>query len=256
MKLMTIGTCYLFFTFAFSSTGLSQSTTSNMVLIPAGDFIMGKNTGGESSCSPAHQVSLNSFYMDTCEVSNRQYLEFCKASNYKLPAFWNTELFRSGEAFPSHPVVGISHQDAKAYAEWAGKRLPTEAEWEYAARGGLVKKDYPNGNKWTKQPVKHQPGQWLNQIEAVGQTKPNGYGLYDMAGNVWEWTSDNFDLDYFKHSPKDNPTGPDRGCGKVIKGGGWYSGAMCKKVYGKKGLPSNWCDFALGFRCVKSADKP
>ncbi|MBS2099330.1 formylglycine-generating enzyme family protein [Carboxylicivirga linearis] len=233
----------------------SQSViTDNMVLIPAGEFVMGKDMESQPPFSPAHKVKVNAFYMDTCEVTNRQYLQFCKETNTALPEFWNTELFRCGDAFLDYPVVGVNWFSAMKYAEWAGKRLPTEAEWEYAARGGLIDKDYPNGNNWNKEKASQEEGAWENLIEPVGQYESNGYGLYDMGGNVWEWVADRYSDTYYAEEIYDNPQGPDKGSNRVIRGGSWHSGKMCKRVYYRKGLISNWSDFAVGFRCVKDVN--
>jgi len=133
---------------AISFSSLSQDIPQRMVYIQGGEFIMGKDSETGSSSSPAHEVKVSSFYIDICEVSNREYLEFCIESGQRLPEFWNTEIFRSGEQFMDYPVVGVSYGDAVKYAEWIGKRLPTEAEWEYAARGGLEGVDYPYGNEY------------------------------------------------------------------------------------------------------------
>ena len=223
---------------------------SFMVLIPGGEFIMGKDSDKGNDFSPSHKVKLNPFYIDKHEVTNREYLRFCIETKHRLPEFWNTEIFRSGESFLDYPVIGISWYDALEFAKWAGKRLPTEAEWEFAARGSLKDKEFPNGNKWTKEnPVQDKNG-WKNFIEPVCSEEPNGYDLYDMASNVWEWTADGYTEDYYSISPYENPKGPQKKTNKVIRGGSWHSGTMCKKVYYRKGLTANWCDFAVGFRCV------
>jgi iron(II)-dependent oxidoreductase len=224
---------------------------SEMVLVPGGEFVMGKDMKNGLGFSPAHKVKVDSFYMDKYEVSNKDYLKFCRETGHRLPEFWNTEIFKSGENYLNYPVVGVSFMDAMKYAQWAGKRLPTEAEWEYAARGGLEGQDFPNGNEWTKARAKQDTTGWKNLIEPVDHDEPNGYGLLKMAGNVWEWVADRHSETYYEVSDYDNPKGPDKGSNRVIRGGSWHSGKMCKKVFYRKGLISNWCDFAVGFRCVK-----
>ncbi len=231
-----------------------KTTNSSMVLIPAGEYMMGKDSESGSDFSPAHKVKVDSFFMDNHEVTNGEYFQFCKETGYRLPEFWNIDIFRSGEDYLNYPVIGINWEDANKYAEWAGKRLPTEAEWEYAARGGLIDNDYPNGNKWTKEKAKQDSIGWENLIDPCEKFKANGFGLYDMGGNVWEWVSDIFSGDYYKSGETNNPTGPINGFNRVIRGGSWHSGPMCKKVFYRKGLPGNWCDFAVGFRCVKEVD--
>jgi iron(II)-dependent oxidoreductase len=234
---------------------VKQDVKGSMVLIPAGKFLMGKDTEKASSVSPAHKVKLDAFYMDKYEVTNGEYLKFCKETDHKLPYFWGTEIFKSGENFLDYPVVGVNWNDAKKYAEWAGKRLPTEAEWEYAARGGLEGVDYPYGNEYTGKKFEQDPTGWQNFIEPVGKNEPNGYGLYDMSGNVWEWVADYFSRDYYKVSESDNPRGPEIESSRGIRGGSWVSGPGCKKVYYRKGLPGNWYDFAVGFRCAKDVEE-
>ena len=127
-----------------------------MMLIPAGEFLMGSDRGEDS---PVHKVYIDSFYIDRCEVTNAQYLAFCKATDHRLPMFWGMEGFRCGPDYPDHPVASVSWVDAKAYAEWCGKRLPTEAEWECAARGGLEGMNYPNGNTLAPSDGNYQVGE-------------------------------------------------------------------------------------------------
>jgi len=223
-----------------------------MVLIPAGDYIMGKDSNQGVDYSPAHKVHVDSFYLDIHEVTNEEYYKFCQETQYELPEYWGVEIFRSGLEFPKYPVVGVSWSFAKEYAEWAGKRLPTEAEWEFAARGGLIDKDFPTGNDWNVPLRRNTPGNgWKNLIVEVKNYDSNAYGLYNMSCNVWEWVEDIYNEKYYSESPKNNPKGPEKGALRVIRGGSWHSGVTCKKVYHRKALPSNWVDFAVGFRCAK-----
>ncbi len=241
--------------FLFTGIVSPQDPDPGMVLIQGGVFTMGMDSESNRDYSPAHLVELSAFMIDQHEVTNRDFLLFCDATGHTLPEFWNVEYFKSGEKFLDYPVTGISWWAANDYAEWAGKRLPTEAEWEYAARGGENDIEYPQGDDGDRGPHHNPIGTWTNHTEAVGQFEPNNFGLYNMAGNVWEWTADSYDADYYSVSPLNNPQGPDRGSIKVIRGGSWHSGPGCKKVFYRKGLPGNWVDFAVGFRCVKDIEK-
>lgn len=227
----------------------AQQSDNNMVIIPAGEFIMGKNSDTPTDWQPEHKVVLSSFLMDKTEVTNKQYNEFCQATKNQYPYFWGMKEFRSGMDFPDFPVIGVSYNDAEKYARWAGKRLPTEAEWEYAARGGLQGKNYPLGNQVDSTQVNY--GRKFKSILKVGSFPPNGFGLYDITGNVWEWTSDFYSDDYYSVSSTENPRGPLSGRFKVIRGGSWHSGGMCVQTYYRNGLSPSWVDFAVGFRCVK-----
>ncbi|MGV8040098.1 MAG: formylglycine-generating enzyme family protein [Thermoanaerobaculaceae bacterium] len=218
-----------------------------MVLIPAGEFVMGMADAGH--LSPPHTVRLDAFWLDTREVTNAEYLAFCRATGHTLPYFWGMREFRSGVDFPDHPVVGVTWHDAAEYAAWAGKRLPTEAEWEYAARGGLAGARFPTGDDLKKTEANFSG----SGPEQVGSYDPNGYGLYDMAGNVAEWVMDYYDDDYYAESPKDNPKGPDKGAFSVVRGGGWKGGRMCSDVVNRTALKPYWVDFAVGFRCARDA---
>jgi len=242
-------TILVFLALIISNFNASQKAEDSMVLIPSGEFIMGKNTTIPSDWQPEHKVKVNSFYMDRYEVSNQEYHNFCIATKNPFPQFWGMKEFKSGLDFPNFPVVGVSFTDAEKYAKWSGKRLPTEAEWEYAARGGMTGKNFPWGDTADSTLVNY--GKKYKGILKVGSFPPNGYGLYDITGNVWEWASDFYDSDYYSSSPFENPTGSERGRFKVIRGGSWHSGPMCVQTYYRNGLPPSWVDFAVGFRCVK-----
>ncbi len=228
---------------------VSEVSTTEMALIPGGEFQMGKNNGGDYS--PAHSVIIDSFYIDRYEVTNAQYYKFCLETERALPEYWGMEEFHCGPDYPDHPVIGVSWNDARAYAIWVGKRLPTEAEWEYAARGGLLDKNYPNGDE-----LDSSQGSYSNKgvtpgSMPVGSYPSNGFGLHDMIGNVNEWVADYYDGGYFEISPSENPAGPEDGKFKVIRGGGWHTGPYCCRVYHRSALPGNWLDINVGFRCAK-----
>lgn len=229
----------------------SQIVETPMVLIAGGEYNIGKDSESDADYSPAHQVVVDSFYMDIHEVTNAQYYAFCKETNHALPEFWGIQKYCSGLEFPDCPVVGVSKNDAQAYAEFVGKRLPTEAEWEIAARGGLVDNSYANGSTFNDcidldtifvDGVRHPYD--------VLAGKPNGYGLYGMSSNAREWVIDFYEKDYYKKSLANNPKGPNKGRLTVVRGGGWKSGPSCKKVYTRNALRGSWVDIAIGFRCV------
>ncbi len=225
----------------------ASATGPGMVLLAGGQFVMGKD--GHGDYSPAHQVRLSPFHIDKCEVTNAEYQRFCEETGHALPFFWGMDRFCSGPAFPNHPVVGVSWDDAQQYAKWRGARLPTEAEWEYAARGGLLDKNYAQGDDFDSTlyaPTGRHPS-------PAGSRPPNGFGLCDMTGNVCEWVQDRFATDYYRKSPSENPTGPYVGGYQVIRGGGWHTGPFCSRVYNRYCLKGNWLDFNVGFRCARHA---
>ena len=224
---------------------------SEMMLVPGGEFLMGSSTDGDHS--PPHRVRLEAFHLDAHEVTNAEYYEFCRATGHRLPEFWGIDARRSGPGFPDHPVVGVSWQDAADYADWRGKRLPTEAEWEYAARGGLLHRDYPMRD--TLSPSDANYGEsGIGSPTEVGSYEPNGFGLFDMSGNVFEWVADRYSAGYYAESPVTNPQGPETGRFRVIRGGGWHSGPYCNRTYYRNALPPQWVDFAVGFRCARDAE--
>ncbi len=232
---------------------IDQTAPAGMVLIPGGTYLIGSNDH-QRIAAPKHQVKLTSYYMDSHEVTNKEYHDFCMETGYRLPEFWGMEIYKSGLEFPEHPVLGVSHFDASEYASWAGKRLPTEAEWEHAARGGLDHVSYHFGEK-----ADHKNARYNNPVAEKGPVKtgsypPNAYGLFDMSGNAWEWVSDWFSESYYQESEEKDPGGPSGGTFKVIRGGGWHSGGGCISVHRRNALPQHWLDIAGGFRCAKNTD--
>ncbi|MFC1713776.1 formylglycine-generating enzyme family protein [Candidatus Poribacteria bacterium] len=221
---------------------------AQMVLIPAGEFQMGSEDGWSGE-KPAHTVYLDAFYMDRYEVTNALYRKFMSATGHKAPPSLNDDTYNTS----TRPVVGVGWQDALAYAKWAGKRLPTEAEWEKAARGGLDGKKYPWGDKITYDNANYggtgDKDKW-DYTAHVGSFAPNGYGLYDMAGNVWEWCMDFYDENYYAKSPARNPIGPASGFLRVIRGGAWNSPESSLRVVHRNNLPPSIQYFVVGFRCV------
>jgi formylglycine-generating enzyme required for sulfatase activity len=169
---------------------------AEMILIPAGEFIMGSPEGeGDDDEHPQHNVFLNAFYIDKYEVTNAQYKQFMDATGHKAPGYWDNERVNQ----PNQPVVGVTWHDAVAYARWAGKRLPTEAEWEKAARG-IDGRKYPWGNEWDGSKWSSGSGSVVYKSAAPVGSFPEGtssYGVMDMAGNVWEWCADWYDEAYY-----------------------------------------------------------
>ena len=234
-------------------TASAQSQEPSMVLVPAGEFTMGNPTG-DTDEQPAHQVYLDAFSIDRYEVSVGQYAAFLQATGVNSPSDWKTMNQPSNQ---KRPVANIDWADAVAYCKWVGKRLPTEAEWEKAARGtdGRL---YPWGNE-APTPLHANYGE--TGLNNHGESVPVGtleegkspYGTYDMAGNVWEWVSDWYDHDYYKNSPSQNPTGPPMGGYKVIRGGSWNSNPRALRSADRYWDPPSFRSLYFpGFRCVKT----
>ncbi|MDP6595061.1 MAG: formylglycine-generating enzyme family protein [Candidatus Poribacteria bacterium] len=222
---------------------------AGMVRIPAGSFQMGSRDG-ESNETPVHKVQLDAFYMDVHEVTVGQFREFVNQSGCSYEGDWDdVAKYSAGD---DYPMIYVTWSDATAYAKWVGKRLPTEAEWEYAARGGLAGKRYPWGDEMTKAHY----GSWnggRGTTKAVGSFGVNRYGLYDMAGNVWEWCQDWYSKDYYQNSPTKNPPGPDTGSKRVLRGGSWGSTTSPLRVALRNDSPPNSGGNSAGFRCVSGS---
>ncbi|MBN1827312.1 MAG: SUMF1/EgtB/PvdO family nonheme iron enzyme [Candidatus Eisenbacteria bacterium] len=220
-----------------------------MVLVPGGSFSMGKEGG--LTDGPVHEVRVDSFHIDRYEVTCADWEAFLNATGRAPNEFWGDESFRCGPEWPDHPVIGVSWAEAKAYAEWCGKRLPTEAEWEYAARGGLEGAPYAWGEERDTSFANYYKSEGTRPVGSYG---PNGYGLYDMTGNTAEWVLDRYDPRYYDRSPARNPMGPAKGGEHVVRGGGWHSGPGCISVSRRHHLPTYWIDCNVGFRCVRDPE--
>ena len=256
-----------------------------MLYVPAGEFMMGSpDQEDEQTASelymdafweaeddekPQHAVSLDAFWIDQTEVTNAMFAAFLNAmGNQKeggvlwLDARAPRALIRQQagrwqpvNGYQDHPVVEVTWYGARAYCEWAGRRLPTEAKWEKAARGTDGRK-YPWGNEPPTCELANFDGRcFLRATTQVGSypTGKSPYGVLDMAGNVWEWVADWYTPDYYAHSPRDNPQGPESGESRVIRGASWHPhqydvhAAKRAKYYPHSTGPD------VGFRCVRDA---
>jgi len=224
----------------------------SMVLVPAGEFTMG-SFGGDPDELPVHKVYLSAFFMDKYQVTVMQYARFLEATHRDSPPEWTRMNKQTNQ---SRPVANVDWEDADAYCKWAGKRLATEAEWEKAARGtdGRV---YPWGNEPpTRFHANSGKEVWNNHsaLAPVGtfEEGKSPYGIYDMAGNVWEWVSDWYAADYYQTSPSRNPTGPSIGIYKVIRGGSWGSGPSGLRSAERETHAPSFQGYGTGFRCAKT----
>jgi formylglycine-generating enzyme required for sulfatase activity len=275
---------------------------AEMVLVPAGEFMMGSDKDeidrllqGRTDVNreffnreiPRHRVYLDAFYIDKYEVTNARFQQFVQATGHRTTAeregsgyVDNGEKFElvnganwraprgpgsSIAGLEQHPVVQVSQEDAKAYCAWAGKRLPTEAEWEKAARG-TDGRSYPWGSQFDGRRANFCDANcqfnWKDSAANDGYryTAPVGsyeggkspYGAYDMAGNVWEWVADWFDENYYRNSPARNPQGPASGDRAVLRGGGWDTLALNVRAPPRHRNAPAPRDANLGFRCAKT----
>jgi formylglycine-generating enzyme required for sulfatase activity len=210
-----------------SLCGAGDSAVCKMILIPAGTFQMG-SINGEKDERPVHIVRVDSFYLGETEVTVWEYLQCVHAGACRMPFWWNRRFFpekvsdRSGGEWLSLPAIGVSWDDARAYCAWrsAGCRLPTEAEWEYAARGN-AQTDYFWGNSPDSAPLY---AVMKDRLLPVKSARPNMFGLHDMLGNAWEWCNDRYGSHYYSQSPPENPLGPADSLKhpyRVVRGGSW-----------------------------------
>ena len=238
-----------------------------MILVPAGPFEMGSEDGNIRE-KPVHTVRLDDFYIDQYEVTNAHYA-VCVVEGVCDPPLDNSSSTRRsyyGNAkFADYPVIYVTWDAARSYCEWRGARLPTEAEWEKAARGGIKGANYPWGNTFVGTIANYCDinceNDWRDQnfddgyadTAPIGTYPPNGFEQYDMAGNVEEWTADWYDFEYYSNSPESSPTGPDNGVRRVSRGGSRIHSGSDLRVYIRGHHDPFGTYNAIGFRCVRDA---
>jgi iron(II)-dependent oxidoreductase len=234
---------------------------SGMVMVPAGFFLMGSDPKIDRAAGPQeqpqHHVYVDAFLIDRYEISNVDYLRYVLATGAAWPRFWRDRPF--ADKMARHPVIGVSWNEADAYCRWARKRLPTEAEWEKAARGGDAR-IFPCGNEpagWIKSNIAH-PGSKrgvkyppLANVDRYGNGM-SPYGVHQMAGNVSEWVSDWFDPEYYRRGDDHNPTGPRNGHDKVFRGGSWNEDPEVARSAGRNAGAPDHRSYLIGFRCAAS----
>jgi formylglycine-generating enzyme len=260
---------------------LTLATLPDLARIPAGDFLMG-SADAEADERPVHRVSIREFFIGRFPVTNDEYARYIEATGRPAPALRDLPLIATGgrdvifrelaapyvwqaDGTPpagrgGHPVVLTSFDDATAYCAWLSEatdrvvRLPTEAEWEKAARGGLEGQRYPWGND-----IAATRGNYLDDPAAkrrrgtrpVGIYPPNAFGLCDVAGNVWEWVSDWYDSEYYGSGETHDPAGPAPGPMRIVRGGSWVNDdvMMLRCAYRHK-VPADTYAYSIGFRVV------
>jgi formylglycine-generating enzyme required for sulfatase activity len=229
-----------------------------MALVPAGEFLMGSNQGASDE-RPVHRVFLDAYYIDKFEVTTSQFSKFLEGTGRKQPDKW-------GEINPTfdwvRPVVGVDWNDADAYCSWAGKRLPTEAEWEKAARGTDGRK-YPWGSEEPSESLANFDWDSRRTWRGYGTLAPVGsfedgkspYWLYDVSGNVWEWVADWYNPNSYLSNHDRNPKGSKSGLLKVTRGGSWGDKAYSLRTSNRRGIPPSDRYRDLGFRCAQDVPK-
>ncbi|MFC1564979.1 formylglycine-generating enzyme family protein [candidate division KSB1 bacterium] len=258
------------------------------VLVPAGEFQMGDNFNeGNSDEIPVHTVFLDEYYIGKNKVTNSEYMKFINDGGYEDPEFWSAGGFGEYGSEPEYwnnykyrgggiagnenlPVIGVSWFEAAAYCSWLSAqtgqtyRLPTEAEWEKAARGTLQHR-YPWGNEIDRHHANYDyggnregyslsPCGYYNGI-TYGDFRTNDnaspYGAYDMAGNISEWCNDWYDHKYYSYSPEKNPMGPDSGSSRVLRCGGYVDSAYYQRAASRHKMGAHYKSYKSGFRCVR-----
>lgn len=245
----------------FDGVKCGDDPFSAVVQVPAGNFMMGSMVG-DADEAPVHEVYIPEFYIDTYEVTVARYKRCVDAGGCDVPKYANNELasYNYGAmGREMHPINGVTWGQAKTLCEWEGKRLPTEAEWEKAARGTSAL-EYPWGSDSATCSFAvlyfNGYGCGVGSTWEVG-SKPNGespYGAHDMAGNLWEWTADWYAEDYYSSSPRQNPTGPSQGVKRVIRGGGWSSSHENLRAADRGARAPNEAYNTFGFRCAITID--
>ncbi|MBS0150657.1 MAG: SUMF1/EgtB/PvdO family nonheme iron enzyme [Nitrospira sp.] len=239
-----------------------------MVEIPSGSFPMGVPPGdrdGGRDEYPRHEVFLDPFLIDQFEVTNGRYIEFVKSTGHRVPQnpthptrnLWQDDTIT--ESVAERPVINVDWFDADAYCKWAGKRLPTEAEWEKAAKGTSDRR-FPWGNVEPTAKHLNYNQRWIGEktLMPVGsyEAGKSPYGVYDVVGNVWEWVNDWYDARYYEKSPSKNPTGPQEGTKKVIRGAGWQNETPTVRIFTRVDSDPTMRNESTGFRCAADVGIP
>ncbi len=224
-----------------------------MVHVPSGPFTMGgRDEESPRAERPAHTVFLNDYYIARFPTTNQEYREFVQCTGHRIPIHWQRGTFPTGTG--KHPVVNVSWTDAAAFAKWRGARLPTEAEWEKAARGD-DERPYPWGPRFTE-------GERCNGNNQVGMTTPvdefpegrSEYGVWDLCGNAYEWCHDFYDEEYYKNSPTTNPKGPEGGQERVVRGGCYMESRAGLRATHREGVVEVTTRDTIGFRIAMNAE--
>jgi formylglycine-generating enzyme required for sulfatase activity len=236
-------------------TKISEIDQMKMVYIPGGVFNMGGEDGWDSE-KPVHPVKIKAFWMDQTEVTNRQYGMCVGDEDCSLPGIlrsYGRENYYSNPEFGNYPVINVSWYDAVSYCTWAGRRLPTEAEWEMAAKGDEAR-TYPWGNTIDCTKANYIDCPW-GDTTMVGSFPAGAspYGVLDMAGNVWEWVGDWYDPLYYDSYPLDYPSGPESGAYRVVRGGSWNDYEFYLRTTNRYSYFPENKRFSVGFRCVLDA---
>ncbi len=222
------------------------------VWIPPGSFMMGCSAGDRECLNwekPLHEVRLSKgFWLGQTEVTVGAYKRFSADTGRRMPP---SPEFNNGWAYDNMPIVRVTWDDAQAYCGWMGGRLPTEAEWEYAARGGSTEARYGNIDD-----IAWYDKNSGDRTHEVAEKRGNGFGLFDMQGNVWEWVNDWYDENYYRSSPSRDPSGPSSGQERVLRGGSCYSYPRYVRVSYRYGYRPDVRDIFLGFRCAGEVGKP
>ena len=225
----------------------SISSETELVRIPQGWFWMGSDSGQDNE-KPVHRVWVDTFLLAARQVTNCDYSEFLRVTGAPAPPFWQDVNLNQ----PEQPVVGVSWHEAASYCDWLGRgsgrfRLPTEAEWERAARGGSERKLFP----WGDDPPQSLPDyekRWKNGPEPVAQHPPNSFGLYDVCTNVHEWCNDWYGAGYYSVSRERNPTGPEQGNRRASRGGSWRHHIKVSRCAARSSIPPEFQYADYGFR--------
>jgi formylglycine-generating enzyme required for sulfatase activity len=223
-----------------------------LVSIPEGSFRMGCDRGQDNE-QPVHRVWVDGLRLAACQVTNAEYALFLNATGAPVPPFWSDRNLNH----PEQPVVAVSWFEAVRYCDWLSHmtalnyRLPSEAEWERAARGGVEGKLFP----WGDDPPQSRPqysSRWQTGPEPVGRGEPNGFDIYDMCENVHEWCSDWYDAAYYGCSPERNPHGPATGTRRASRGGSWRHHVKISRCAARSSIPPEFQYADYGFRLACS----